>query len=111
MNILKKYFAKEHLLAIKIVWLILTIIIIIVLIFPFLFNDNIIKELTPKCTKLSSCGEECFFCGTTRAFIHISKGEFQEAQYKNQGSLFLYCIFIINIVIFIFQIIKTLFSK
>ena len=88
-----------------IAWGIISVLIISVLIVPFLINSDVILKNTPICpSKLNN--ENCLLCGMTQAFIEISNGKFSTAHMFNQLSIPLYGLFIINSIIFVFQLIK-----
>jgi len=96
-------------------WLILTIISLLVIMITFLFPDSIILSSAPTCFSIRMYGQSCFMCGSTRAFMEISNGNFGGAFQLNRLSPFLYFFFIINGVICFFTVFKKgkiyLFNK
>lgn len=65
---------------------------------PVVLPERTIAALTPVCESKRLYGRECFFCGTTTAFVAISRGDFRTAAESNRGALPLYVCFAINAV-------------
>ncbi|MEO0093672.1 MAG: hypothetical protein ABIK93_01570 [candidate division WOR-3 bacterium] len=87
---------KEIKLAFSIVWLVISFIILLILITPFIFSDTTIEALSPKCEWKTKYNKECLLCGMTKSFILISHRKFSEASALNNFSLYLYSIFVLN---------------
>ena len=102
MNDLKK--------SIKIVWTIYSIIILLILIIPFFISQNNLSTVIPTCSaKLN--GDKCAACGMTTSFFFISKFDYKSAIDINKNSLILYCIFLINSIIYLIFVFRSLFKK
>ncbi|WP_369426754.1 DUF2752 domain-containing protein [Profundicola chukchiensis] len=91
--------------------MIITTVSAVILILPFLVDSKIILQISPTCTYKTQFNLECFFCGMSRAFIEISKGNLSSAISLNRGSLFLFILFSINIIIFSIYFIYKTFQK
>jgi hypothetical protein len=91
---------KERQQAYYIVWSIITIILFFILLFPFIAKDNIVLKVSPTCISVIKYHRECPMCGMTRSFIEISHCKFSSAFHYNRGSIFLYIIFLLNIVFY-----------
>jgi hypothetical protein len=63
---------------------------------PVVLPDRTIAALTPVCESKRLYGRECFLCGTTTAFLAISRGDWRSALQSNRGALPLYACFAIN---------------
>lgn len=87
---------KEIKVALLIAWLVISLIILMILITPFIFSDGTIIALTPECEWRIKYNKNCPLCGMTTSFILISQGRFSEASLANNFSLYLYSIFILN---------------
>jgi uncharacterized protein with ACT and thioredoxin-like domain len=85
--------------AFLLVWLIISIIMLFSLITPFVLSENTVYKITPKCQWKEKYNRECIMCGLTSAFIHISKGEIAEASRHNRGGIYLFSIFIANLIV------------
>ena len=70
-------------------WLILSVMAGLVVLAPFVVSAETLSSVAPVC-EARARGGTCFLCGMTRAFLHIGKGEFGDAQVLNAGSLPLY---------------------
>jgi hypothetical protein len=93
--------------AIKIVWYFFSMIFILIILVT-LFKTK--EFITIQCEyKLK--GNECSFCGMTRAFFEISKLNFQKAYCLNRGSIFLYILIILNTIIITITLIKNQLNK
>lgn len=87
--------------AFLIVWLILSAIFFAIFIAPFFLSSEEIYQLTPTCEWRNKYNKECFFCGMTTAFIHISQGNFLEANASNQLSIPFFSMLFFNEIIFL----------
>ena len=95
--------------AIYIVWYIISLIILIILVMAVLNPTRLISEI-PVCQyKLE--GNECCFCGMTRAFLAIGNTNFQTAQRLNSGSLLLFIMFLLNTIIITIKFFKKQLIK
>jgi len=79
-----------------IVWLIISLVILITLIAPFVFSSERLASLTPTCEWKAKYHRECILCGMTTSFILISRGNFTAALSANRASLALYLTFVAN---------------
>lgn len=109
-NILSNEY-KEIKLALSIVWLVLSLVILMILITPFILPDDTILALSPKCEWKTKYNKSCPLCGMTTAFILISRGKLSEAFTANKFSLYLYYIFILNEVTITVFLTKTFLTK
>ena len=101
---------REQKLALLIVWTIITLIITIVILFPFFADRQTVLKNAPTCISKSQFNVECSLCGMTRAFIEISNGSFSNAIDLNRGSIVIFFTFALNFFIFIFYLIFKLRS-
>jgi hypothetical protein len=92
-------------------WIVLSVIIFSVLISPFILDEKTIFAISPKCEWKIKYNRECVLCGTTRAFIAISKGKFYNAYVYNRLSVAFYSLFILNELVIIFFSINKLNVK
>jgi len=93
---------REIKLALSIVWLVVSLIILMTLITPFILSDDTIFALSPKCEWKTKYNKVCPLCGMTRSFIFISQGKFSQAVMRNKFSIYLYFIFILNEIVISF---------
>jgi hypothetical protein len=92
-----------------IVWTIMGLAVLFVLSVPFLVREDIVLDSTPDCSTKKLYSEKCLFCGMTRSFYCISRGEFGKAAELNGLSLYLYAALAVNgacIMIFILKLIN-----
>ena len=78
------------------VWLILSGLILIILGLPFFLSPDAIQTMVPVCEWQAKYHEDCPFCGMTRSFLSISRGEFTQACLSHGLSLYLYSFLILN---------------
>lgn len=79
-----------------IVWIIISAVVLVILVIPFVLSADSVHALTPECESKQKYGKECPLCGMTTSFIYISKGNFQPAHLSNSFSGYLYLLFVIN---------------
>ena len=96
-NFSSMFFFKE----VKIVWSIISILIILLLISLFFLNSSTLLYMSPKCTSILLYNKPCFLCGTTRAFVEIKNFNFSKANFYNTFSIPLFSLFIINSLLYI----------
>ena len=82
---------KDVKLALLVVWLIVSLGAGTLAAAPFLAGEAGVYGWMPTCTG-------CALCGMTTAFVHITRGEFQDARQANRGSLAVYSAFAANAV-------------
>lgn len=87
---------KQLKLAIFVVWIILSGIILFTLSTPFIFSENSIDKIVPKCEWRVAYNKECYLCGMTRSFICFSQGNFTRARELNRFSPYLCLLFVTN---------------
>ena len=97
--------------ALMISWIIITYIIFILLISPFLFPEDVLLAISPSCVSKTILGQECFLCGMTKSFINISQGNFYQAYRMNNFGIYLYLIFCLNVLSLLSFSIFKLFMK
>lgn len=93
--------------AIKTAWAFYSIAIVMLLLLLFILPGEVILNNTPLCESISRYNIECFACGMTRGFVHISELEFNEAAGANRGSILVFSSFLLNTLLFF----KYLFRK
>jgi hypothetical protein len=102
---------EEQIIAYKIVWIIISLISLFILLFAFFVPEEVIIKTSPKCISIINNNAKCSLCGMTRAFIEISKGSIAKALALNSGSMILYFLMTINVVLcsvyFIFRYFKA----
>jgi hypothetical protein len=82
---------KEIRLACLVVWLIVSSAGGLLAAAPLLAGASGVYGWMPRCSG-------CVLCGMTTAFVHISRGEFEEAQQANRASIAVYSAFVTNAV-------------
>ena len=87
--------------ALTIVWVICSISILIILILPYIFDNQTLLKYSPTCISKGQHNKECSLCGMTRAFLEISKGGYRNAYQLNKASIILYFFFFLNSLFFI----------
>jgi hypothetical protein len=87
---------KELVFVFTVVWFVVSGVILMLLVTPFVVPGEIILQAAPKCEWKVKYNKECPVCGITTAFIRISNGEFHEALISNKYSLTVYFIFAMN---------------
>jgi len=83
-------------LALRWVWLIVSLIVLGVLIAPFILPEAALARLVPVCEAKVKANRECALCGMTTAFLAISNGRFADARAANRGGPSLYALFVLN---------------
>lgn len=92
--------------AFKTAWMIYSTAIAIMLLLLFILPGDMILNNTPLCESISKYNIECFACGMTRGFVHISEFEFAEARSSNGGSIYVFTVFLLNSVLFVKYLFK-----
>lgn len=87
--------------AIKTAWVFYSTAIVMLILLLFILPGEVILNNTPLCESISRYNIECFACGMTRGFVHISQFEFHEASEINRGSIYVFVIFVLNTLLFI----------
>ena len=82
--------------AFRIVWFVLSAIMLGALIAPWAFTPAQLASVIPPCEWKARYHRECLLCGMTTAFFRISQGEFAEAMRANRGSVPLYFVLACN---------------
>ena len=82
--------------ALLLVWLAISMAATAAMVAPLMLPERMIAALTPVCESKRLHGRECFLCGTTTAFIAISRGEWRRAAESNRGAIPLYVCFAVN---------------
>ncbi|MGE5400494.1 MAG: DUF2752 domain-containing protein [Ignavibacteriales bacterium] len=85
-----------------VVWIIISSVIFLVLMSPFLLEDEAIYRIAPRCESRVKYNRECVMCGMTTAFIQISRGNLKKASENNRAGIYLYSLFAANNLIFCF---------
>ena len=89
-------FRKDLDLALRAVWLIISLAILLILAAPFLLGAGRVARLAPVCQSKLRNGTPCSFCGMTTGFLAISSGHFRDAEGANRGAIPLYTLFVVN---------------
>ena len=98
--------------ALVISWIVITSIIFVLLISPFLFPEDVLLAISPSCVSKTILGQECLLCGMTKSFINISQGNFYRAYQLNNFGIYLYLIFCLNVLsLSSFSIFKLFMKK
>jgi len=63
---------------------------------PVALPETAIAALAPVCASKRLSGRECVFCGMTRAFVAIARGDFKSAAASNRAALPLFASFAAN---------------
>jgi len=92
--------------AVKTAWMIYSTAIAILLLLVFILPGEVILNNAPLCESISRFNIECFACGMSRGFVHISQFEFYEASESNRGSIYVFVIFVLNTLLFIKNLIN-----
>ena len=101
------YIFKE----VKIVWYILSSLIIVLLLALWFLNNNTFLYLSPKCTSILLYNKPCFLCGITRAFLEIKNLNFNKAYLFNVLSIPLFVLFLINSYLYILSLKKIVYEN
>ena len=83
-------------LALFVVWIVLSGIILVSLVAPFLISSDSIIAIVPECDWKVKYDKECLLCGLTRSFVCISQGSFTKAQKLNKFSVYIFMFFLLN---------------
>ena len=111
-NIEQRTFIGDLKKALVIFWIIITSFFFVLLISPFLFQEDVLLSIAPTCESKTLLGQECFLCGMTKSFISISKGDFYQAYRLNNFSIYLYLFFVLNVLsLLLFSIYKLFLKK
>lgn len=94
-----------------IVWVIISIIILVILVTPFVLPADTISVLVPDCEWKAKYNKECILCGMTTSFILISQGKFTQAIQSNGLSVWLYSILLLNEIFAGFFILTKLIQR
>ena len=82
--------------ALRIVWLVVSLIIVFTLAAPFALSRDRFAHLLPPCEWKVKYHRECPFCGMTTSFIDISEGQLGSAHRANRAGIPLYFAFVSN---------------
>lgn len=82
--------------ALRIVWLVVSLLILFALIAPFAFGRDRVASIVPVCEWKSKYGRQCAFCGMTTSFLDISDGRLGDATHANRAGIPLYLLFVSN---------------
>ncbi|MRX77517.1 DUF2752 domain-containing protein [Pedobacter petrophilus] len=90
---------SETIFAFKMVWIIISLLMIIIILSSKFLNPEYLK-LIPQCSAKAS-HDTCCFCGMSRAFIQIGLLNFRDALVLNRGSIILFVSMLLNGLFFI----------
>lgn len=110
-NIEQQLFIKDLKKALVISWIIITLIFFIIIISSFLIPEDILLSFSPSCEAKTFHSKECIFCGMTKNFISISKGNLYKAYELNNFGIYLYLIFCLNVLSLLLFSFYKLFVK
>jgi len=82
--------------ALRIVWLVVSLIVLATLAAPFALGRERLAHLVPVCEWQAKYGRPCPFCGMTTSFLAISEGRLGEAGRTNRAGIPLYLLFVSN---------------
>lgn len=99
---------KEYQVEIIVIWGIISLITLAVILSTFTIDSKTILENTPVCISKSQLDKDCVLCGMTRAFIEISHGNFSNGHQFNKASIFVYCTFLTNSIVFLMYMYKKI---
>jgi len=94
----------------KIVWLIISCLLLVLFVVLYTFDGQLILSYTPTCYSIKYYNKPCILCGMSRAFIKIANFQFAEAYALNKYSVCLYFSFFINLILVYSIYFKKLFS-
>jgi hypothetical protein len=100
---------SDFLIAGKILWSLFNVVLLALIILIFV-NEKLVSAISLWLKENHEDSLPCLFCGMTRAFIEISKGNWQEANLLNINAIALGSILIINLVFFCIAF-KTLITN
>lgn len=92
--------ASELVLALRLVWRILSLGTVLVLLTPFLLSQSTLGSVLPAC-EAKLAGGACALCGMTTAFYRLSSGDISGALEANPLSLALYLALVVNLTVFV----------
>ena len=78
------------------VWLVLSTVIFVVLLLPFVVPQHQLAQYIPECEWQTRFQKPCAFCGMSTAFYAISRGDLTGAYHLNPLSLYIYSAFVLN---------------
>lgn len=106
-----RVFIRDFKRSLFISWVIISVVILLIQLAPFVLHEEFLLSLTPTC-ELNKIGQECFLCGMTHSFISISKSDLSGAYRVNNFSVYLYLIFVLNILsLIVFSIYRVIKRK
>jgi hypothetical protein len=79
-----------------IVWIIVSAVIFLALLAPFVLSTDTLTAIVPVCEWKTKYNRECPLCGMTRSFVCISHGDLAQARNRNRWSVHLYSVFLGN---------------
>lgn len=91
----KYIFVKGALLA----WIVISFFMLSALVISFTTERSFTGKFMPQCSMKTIYNSECALCGMTTAFYEISDGNPNAAFHLNKGSLMLYPLFVINLIV------------
>ena len=89
-------FAHQLRTALCIAWLAVSVAVYGALLAPLALSPATVYALAPVCQWKAKYNRECILCGMTGSFVAISRGDFQTAARRNQGSIPLYLALLAN---------------
>ncbi len=78
------------------VWFIVSVVIFVVLLLPFVVPQHQLAQYIPECEWQTRFQKPCAFCGMSTAFYAISRGDLTGAYCLNPLSLYIYSAFVLN---------------
>ena len=82
--------------SLRIVWLVLSLIVLAALAAPFALGERRLVQVVPVCEWKARYNRECPFCGMTTSFLAISSGRLGDARRANRAGVPLYLLLISN---------------
>ena len=91
--------------------MIIGLAVLFVLAVPFFVREDAVLENMPDCSYRKLYNKECVFCGMTRSFYCISRGELGKAADLNGLGLYLYAAFAVNEICILIFILKLIVKR
>lgn len=88
-------FRSDVLPALAGVWLVISLVLLLAALTPFLAPSDALFGVFPVC-EARARGSSCALCGMTTAYVHIGRGDFGSAQATNHAAVPLWVLSLLN---------------
>lgn len=88
--------------ALRIIWIFSVLFFLFIIISIIFVPEQLVLENIPVCESQKT-GSECALCGSSRAFIEILKFNFSTAYNYNKGSIILFILLTINLLLYLYN--------